>query len=202
MKKKTSVLGLLIALFALTFIPQSTKAQLQEGNMMVGASLADFGLDFQKGNTGFSMSISPRIGYFVKDNIAIGGIVKLGLNTQKNSTMFDYGIGAFGRYYFSDKDLEVLKSARWFLEVDFGFNGRNTKVNSVSANTNGLGIGFGPGLAYFITDNIALEGLLKYNITTGFGNSTTNNRLGLNLGFQIYLPTKKVQSVVNDMRRN
>lgn len=199
---KTSILAMGIAIFSLALFPSTSKAQLQEGNMMVGASLADFGLDFQKGNTGFSMSLNPRIGYFVKDNIAIGGIVKLGLNTQKNSTAFDYGIGAFGRYYFTDKDIEVLKSSRWFVEVDFGFNGRNVKVNDVSANTNGLGIGFGPGLAYFITDNIALEGLLKYNITTGFGNSTTNNRLGLNLGFQIYLPTKRLESKLNELKSN
>lgn len=199
--KKTSIV-FIIALIAIVFTPSSTKAQLQEGNMMVGASLADFGLDFQKGNTSFSMSLHPRIGYFVKDNIAVGGLVKLGVNTAKDYTAFNYGIGVFGRYYFSDENLQVLRSARWFLEADFGFNGVNIKSGGVSSNTNGLGIGFGPGLAYFITENIALEGLLKYNLTTGFGNSTTNNRLGLNVGFQIYMPTRKVQSTINDIKNN
>ncbi len=202
MKKKTSILSLSLVLCVLALMPKQSAAQIQEGNMMVGASLADFNLNFQKGNTGFGMSLNPRIGYFVKDNIALGGLVNLGLNTAKDYTEFNYGIGAFGRYYFTDKDLEILKQTRWFLEVDLGFRGTNYKINSVSSSTNGLGFGFGPGLAYFITDNIALEGLLKYNLTAGFGNSTTTNSVGLHVGFQIYMPTKRVRGMINDMKRN
>ncbi|MGN6417448.1 MAG: hypothetical protein ACTHMC_08150, partial [Pseudobacter sp.] len=82
-----------------------------------------------------------------------------------------------------------------------GIMGQNNKVDGAhNTSTNGLGVGFGPGIAYFITPNISLEGLLKYNLTVGFGNSTTNNQVAFGLGFQIYLPTKKAREVYNDAR--
>ncbi|MBC7689621.1 MAG: hypothetical protein H7211_15740, partial [Aquabacterium sp.] len=52
--------------------------------------------------------------------------------------------------------------------------------------------------AYFLTQNIALEALAKYNLTVGLGNSTTNNNVGFGLGFQIYLPGKQVKQLAND----
>lgn len=61
------------------------------------------------------------------------------------------------------------------MEVNVGIYGPNTKVSGVSSvNTNGLGIGFGSGNAYFLNENIAVEAFAKYNLTVGFGNSTTN----------------------------
>ena len=45
---------------------------------------------------------------------------------------------------------------------------------------------------YFITPNVALEALLKYNGTFGAGSS---NGLGFNLGFQIHLPSGKLKQM-------
>lgn len=186
------------------FAANSAHAQLQKGNLMVGADLADMNLSFQSGNTDFSLSISPKLGYFIQDNIAIGGEVKLGIDASKGFTQFNYGVGAFGRYYVSDPRAILLKHTRFFAEASVGVSGLNThtKVDgvSVSTNTNGLGIGVGPGVAYFITPNIGLEALLKYNLTVGFGNSTTINNLSFGLGFQIYLPTKKARQVYGDVK--
>ncbi|MEP6595022.1 MAG: hypothetical protein ABJA71_03705, partial [Ginsengibacter sp.] len=64
-----------------------------------------------------------------------------------------------------------------------------------------LGLGFGPGYAYFITPNIGLETLLKYNGIIGFGNATTQSNLNLNVGFQIYLPTRNLKTrLENDIK--
>lgn len=179
----------------------NAQAQLQKGNIMVGADLAGMTVDFQKDNTVFNMSITPKIGFFIQDNIAIGGEIGLGLTTGDGFTTFTYSIGPFGRYYLSDKRTQLLKQSRFFLEGNAGFRGQNTDVRGGSnTSTNGLGIGFGPGLAYFITQNIGLEALLKYNLTVGFGNSTTNSQLGFGLGFQIYLPTKKARAIYDDAK--
>jgi hypothetical protein len=175
-------------------------AQTQRGNVMWGASVSNIGLDFQKGNTGFSMDLTPKIGYFIKDDLAIGPEIVLGINTNSGSTSFSYGVGGFGRYFLNKTDVkEVVKGSRWFLEANAGLTGTNVKIKgSSSSNTNGLGIGFGPGLSYFVTDRIALEGLLKYNLGVGFGNATTTNSINLGIGFQIYLPGKTVASRVRD----
>ncbi|NML21951.1 porin family protein [Pseudoflavitalea sp. G-6-1-2] len=191
----------LICCMAMALSANRAQAQLQKGNILIGANLMGMSLDFQKDNNTFNLSINPKAAWFVEDNLAIGGMVDLGLRTNKGSTTFTYGVGVLGRYYLADKQVQLLKQSRFFLEGNVGISGNNVHIKGGSdANTNGLGIGFGPGVAYFLTPNISLEGLLKYNLTVGFGNSTTNNQLAFGLGFQIYLPTKKARAIYNDVK--
>lgn len=193
--------GYLTLVLTAMLFSATTYAQTEKGNMLAGANLANIGGTFQNGGSVFNLNLTPKLGWFIKDDIAIGVDVNLGLTTGNDQTDFLYGIGAFGRYYIKDKDIEVSKRARWFLEANVGFNGINRKVGDVSTNTNGLGVGFGPGLAYFITPNVALEGLLKYDLTVGFGSSTTAHRVGVNLGFQVYLPSAKAKQIIREERR-
>ncbi len=174
-------------------------AQIQKDNIMVGANITNFDIGFQNG-TSVNFSLNPQVGYFIRDNIAIGGLVNLGVNYKKNAgTTVSYGVGAFGRYYVSSKQMQLLKHTRFFGEANVGISGENSKVSgSPSRTTNGLGIGFGPGISYFITPNIGLEALAKYNLTAGFGSSATINRLSFGVGFQIYLPTKKARAVYEE----
>ncbi|KAA5536189.1 hypothetical protein F0919_00540 [Taibaiella lutea] len=98
----------------------------------------------------------------------------------------------FGRYYASNKQIEILKHARFFGEASFGINGKNTIVTGKpNSSTNGLDIGMGPGIAYFLTPNIGLGALGKCNGIMGFGNALTAHSLNIELGFQIYLPPAK-----------
>ena len=181
------------------FIVSGVFSQTQEGSVIVGADLANIGINFQEGNTQFSFDLNPKAGWFIKDNLAIGPEVRLGINTQKGSTSINYGVGAFGRKYFGANTTNLSRTVKWFVEANAGFAGSNLSGDDVEkTSTNGLNLGAGPGLAYFITDNIALEALAKYNLTVGFGSSTTNNNIGIGLGFQIYLPGKKAKQIAND----
>lgn len=193
--------GYLTLVLTAMLFSATTYAQTEKGNMMVGANLGNIGGTFQNGGSKFNLNLTPKLGWFIKDDIAIGGEVNLGLSTGNDQTDFIYGIGAFGRYFIKDKSIEVSKRARWFLEASAGFNGVNTKAGDQSTNTNGLGLGFGPGLAYFITPNVGLEALLKYDLTVGFGSSTTAHRVGVNVGFQIYLPTAKAKQIIREEGR-
>lgn len=188
MKKLTLTLFFAMALISVS------KAQTEKGYVLWGAGVSNFQLDFGKDKTNFSMNITPKIGYFIQDRVAIGPEVTLGYATTSGNDVFNYGIGAFGRYYLYKGEAEVIKGTRWFLEANAGISGVNAATN-----TNGLGLGIGPGLAYFVTKDIALEGLLKYNFTAGFGDSATSNRLGLGIGFQIYLPGKMLRSKINNL---
>lgn len=188
-----------IALMAL-FFSTAAVAQTQKGNLMVGANLTDFGLSFQKENTTFNLNVNPKLAYFVRDGFAVGAYVKMGLSTYSGGgSTTNYGVGALARYYIQDRNVEKLefsKRARFFLEANAGFGG----TNSPSASTNGVELGVGPGLSYFITPNVALDALVKYNLTVGGGNSVTTNAIGFGLGFQIFLPTAKAREIMREER--
>lgn len=189
------------SLFALICVSIASKAQTQKDWYLIGSDLANIGLNFQKGNTAFSFLASPKVAWFVKDNLAVGAQVDLGLATNTAQTTFIYGVGPLARYYFQGNGLNSVSKTRWFGELNVGISGQNTKVKGGSnISTNGFGLGFGPGLAYFINQNIALEALAKYNFTSGFGNSTNSNALNIGLGFQIHLPKAKVKSLKNDVK--
>jgi len=187
--KKASLLSVVAVLLCLNVI----KAQIQQGNVLVGGDIAGFNLGLNKDGY-FNMNINPKAAWFVKDNMAIGAYVKFGLTTYKGAgTTTNYGVGALGRYYINDPKINVLRHARFFGEANVGIEGDNY---SKGGSTNGLGIGVGPGLAYFITPNISLETLLKYDGIIGFGSRTTTSSLDLSVGFQIYLPTSRIKSAV------
>lgn len=189
---------LVIALFALTATGFKANAQIQQGNVLVGGNFANINLGLNDPKI-FSLDITPKAAWFVKDNVALGGYVNLGIQTAKGSnTTTSYGVGALGRYY-TGSDVEILRHGRVFGEGTVGIGGVN--VSNGGGNTNGLNFSFGPGFAYFVTPNIGLETLLKYNGLGGFGSQGYQSNLNLSFGFQIYLPGKSTaRKVKNDVR--
>lgn len=187
---------LLLMAFTLFCVMTGVRAQIQKGNVMVGGDLAGLSLGLNS-DKAFNFDLSPKAAWFVRDNLALGAYVNFNLSTYKGlgGTNIGYGVGALGRYYVSDPSMNILKHSRFFAEANVGIEGANPA--GAGGSTNGLGIGVGPGIAYFITSNIGLEALLKYNGIVGFGSSTTTSTLNLNVGFQIYLPTSRIQSVIN-----
>jgi len=191
MKKITLLLTI-----ALLFFVSTTKAQLQRGNLLVGGDIANFNLGLNSGG-GSTILINPKLAFFFRDNVAIGPFVQMGFDAAKGQEpTTNYGIGAFGRYYVSDTTINLLKHGRFFVEAQAGIQGKNNAEQDIT--TNGLGLGFGPGYAYFITENIGLETLLKYNLIVGFGSSATNSNLNLSLGFQIYLGSGRAKEVIQN----
>ncbi len=148
-------------------LTQKTNAQLEKGNVLIGSDLANFNIGLDNGGK-TSIDLTPKAAWFLKDNVAIGPYIRFGFTSQKvngeTATTTTYGIGAFGRYYVNKPDMNLLKHGRWFAEGSAGIGGENTKGGN---STNGLEIGFGPGYAYFITQSVAFETLLKWNPTVG-----------------------------------
>jgi len=183
MKKITVMLAIIMTAGA-----YEGKAQIQRGNVLVGSDLANFKLGLNTGSY-TNINIIPKAAWFIKDNTAIGAYVNMQVQTAKGQgTAFNYGVGALARQYFAGNALTALRHTRFFMEATVGIEGENASASATGSSTNGLGISVGPGLAYFITPNIGLEGLIKYNGIVGFGNQTTASNINFNLGFQIYLP--------------
>ncbi|QQL49991.1 hypothetical protein [Mucilaginibacter ginkgonis] len=185
--------SLLAITIALSTIALSAKAQIQQGNVLVGGNFTNINLGLNDPKI-FSLDITPKAAWFVADNLALGAYANLGVQTAKNSnTTTSYGIGALGRYY-TGSDVSVLRHGRIFGEATLGLGGVN--VSNGGGNTNGLNISVGPGFAYFITPSIGLETLLKYNGLAGFGSQSFQSNLNLSFGFQVYLPGRSTAAKV------
>ena len=189
------IIGLVIICF--TIFTTKTSAQIQKGNILVGGDIANLNLTLGGGGA-FQVTVDPKVAFFIRDNIALGAYLDFGLATAKGAgTDTRYGVGALGRYYVNDPKVNVLNHGRLFFEGNAGIQGIS---QSDGSNTTGLGLGIGPGYAYFITPNIGLETLLKYNGVVGFGSEPYSSNLNLGIGFQIYLPGRRVQTIVNEVK--
>lgn len=158
---------------------------------MLGGSLANLNIGLSN-NSGTSIGINPNAGLFVADAIAVGASLPIGFSASGNSnssySSMNFGLGAFGRYYFVVSDpisffggLGIgFTSTSWnskttFLGEEFKDSGSSTNENlSLSA-----------GAVYFLNESIGVEGTLNLN------NLTNNANLNLNLGFQIYFNRSK-----------
>ena len=151
-------------------------------------------MDLVKTN-GFTFS--PKVGFFVTENIALGG--KLGFGSAKTevdgsnveSTVSDFTLGAFGRYYFTPAN-------QFSVYADFGLDYMSTDYDALDAKRSGINAGFGLGMNYFVSSNFSIEaglGLLNYSsmkfdvdgaeneTSFGLGADLTNISLGVNYKF-------------------
>jgi len=204
--------GFLVATIISCLSMASMDAQMKKGDFILGADIGSgfvpkaseglFGLNFGLDEgAGFNVGISPRAGYFVSDRVLLGSTVNLGynkspeINGQAVETTI-YGIQGLFRYYFRPADLAVddaPKKGIFFLETNAGLNGFNVSGRNPQT---GVVVGFGPGYALFISDNVALEltGKYRYGLAGGDIN-TFQQTLSLNVGVQIYLDKEKVKNI-------
>lgn len=192
MKKLIGIFITGLCLFATT-----SQAQIEKGNYFIGGDLANFNVGLSKGGL-FDVNISPKAAWFIKDNTALGAYVNFHLTTAKGAgTSTTYGVGALGRFYVNDAKTNLAKHGRLFFEGNVGIQGESISNGS---NTTGLGFGIGPGYTYFITPNVGLETLLKYNGIVGFGSQPYASNLGLSVGFQVYFSRGKAQQIINEVK--
>ncbi|WP_294251300.1 hypothetical protein [uncultured Chryseobacterium sp.] len=192
---------ILSGILAVAGLATTANAQIQRGNWMVGSSILSSNFGLNTGG-GYNIALQPKAAYFVEDNVAVGGYVNLGFSkvTNGSPTRFDYAVGGLGRYYLSPGEKGVdnlLNHGRWFFEGNLGVGGASVE-NGIS--TSGLDFGVGPGYSYFITPNIGVEGLVKYQGQAGFGSEGLNSNITFNVGFSIFIPTSKGREVVNDVK--
>jgi outer membrane protein len=177
-------------------------AQYNQGRMLVGGSfeLSTRTFKTRDGNqtttrgTQTVFNLSPRFGYFIIDNLAIGAGVGLGLvkwNSKNNGT--DYNTSSisfqpFARYYlpvnvFFHGELGIGTSRTRYEDQNFNDEQRNI-----------FNLALGAGYALFLTDNVAVEPTLMYKFSRSKyddeDEKDTDSGLFLGVGFQIYLGNK------------
>ena len=126
-----------------------------------------------------SFEIAPQVGFFLTENIAIGG--KLGYKADKaenagGDTQDDAGftVGAFGRYYFTPASKFSL-----FAQLGLDYSSMEDKLATDYTEAE-LGLGLGAGMNYFVSSNFSIEAgvaVLGYSSNDNGGNGAdkTNN---------------------------
>jgi opacity protein-like surface antigen len=156
-------------------------ANAQDATTATGGKGFANGDVFISGSVGFSSSstgdfksnsfnITPMVGFFVSDNIAIGGMIGYASSTQDEFDGLDifevkentFSVGAFGRYYTTPSS-----DFSFFGELGIAYATSKQEVEGVDgeSKTNGFGFALSPGVSYFISNNFALEasiGALSY----------------------------------------
>lgn len=112
--------------------------------------------------------IAPKFGYFITENIAIGG--KLGYESMKAENGFGdtqddaaLTVGAFGRYY-------MTPASQFSLFGEFGIDYSSVEDKLADAKSNEIGVNLGLGLSYFLNNNWAIEASWA-----GLGYTTNDN---------------------------
>ncbi|WP_300569030.1 outer membrane beta-barrel protein [Flavobacterium sp.] len=176
-----------VALFAFGF------ANAQESTSAAGFSKGDV---FVSGGVGISstktgdaktngFNFSPKAGYFVTENIAVGLALGFASTKDEDDTKdTNFSAGAFGRYYFTP-------SSQFSVFGQLGVNMNNTKHEEViggttfEAKANGFDVKLAPGISYFVSDHFAIEatfGALGYETSKPDADGAeSTDTFGLNL---------------------
>lgn len=152
----------------------------------------------------FSFNLSPKIGYFITNNLAFGLDITTGYSKNENkSTYYDNTssgtmicVGPFARYYISAGKVSP------FFEVGGTLGRFNSKFTDTymgntttsESKSNILGIGGGVGIAAPLGERVTFDVVLDYNtFTVKAKNDNPNNTreidntFGLKLGFVVLL---------------
>src|SRR5690606_17220279 len=123
---------------------------------------------FLSGSVGFSsestgdvktngFNITPSAGYFVSENIAVG--LSLGYTSTKDEApnredikYSEFGIGAFGRYYFTPANKFSL-----FGQLGVGSQNGKYEQGSTEVKADGFNVAVAPGINYFVSEHFARE---------------------------------------------
>lgn len=176
MKKTFSLIAASLLFCSLSFAQMNTGSYFISGNTSMNfgfGSSKDIDVDYLK-STLTSFGFTPKVGYFIKNRIAVGGLVNLSFERDKQKftpsgggevitkyTNTEWYIGPFGRYYVEYGKLIP------FAEVSVAFGGAKDKTETEEETTeyphSVFIVSGGIGASYFLTESFALEGLIQYS---------------------------------------
>jgi hypothetical protein len=169
MKKKI----LFLVILCMTVVTSSAQFFI-EGNL--GGSYAEVkgkneGILSSQGSS-YSISIAPKVGYWLNDRMAIGLAASYGRSTSKSENVqqgnSQYGFSTFGRYQLYRKEKFSLQA-----EGSLGYNKYRAQSNpssGSSASSNVVGINVYP--------------LIVYDLTDRFGMIATSDLMSLGFNYQ------------------
>ncbi|MFC2124930.1 hypothetical protein ACFLU5_08980 [Bacteroidota bacterium] len=172
----------ILTIIILCTIISNVNSQIERGYLLIGGG-GNISNDIRYDR--FSISLSPMIGWFVKDRVVVGGIFDTSFTSYYNDAagyeVFYLYLAPGCRYYLGKSHLKFFGEAALY----FGNHWRTDNVNSGNFDFTGA---IGIGMVYFVTDQIGIEFLSRY----GLDEFVDFNDLRLSIGIQIHLPGKKI----------
>lgn len=169
---------LFIATLLVTF---ASNAQIDKGNWMMGGSGAIGNFKTTSGEsstTNTSITISPNIGYFFIDKLAIGLAGKYTYIFPKGGdhTISSNNVSPFIRYYFLEKEkqINIFSEARYEI---IRMNHSDIKADEFLIKA---------GTVFFVNSSVGIEVALNYS-TQKTSQNFENRAIYLNVSFQIHL---------------
>lgn len=141
--------------------------------------------------SGYSFNISPSLGKFLSENVAIGialnlstGGTRLGVQNQLKSRSSSIGVSPFARYYaLNIGNFHVYGQGALGI-VSQGSRTETGSVITKGPKTTSLYLRFNPGLAYDLTDRISIETTLNFfSIGYSYNVMKDGNQKSSNSGF-------------------
>jgi hypothetical protein len=197
---------------ALAMCSITTFAQQTDRSKVLAGGIVNFNWSEAKETTNFTnggasttittptlldLTISPNIGIFVAKNFALGLKLRYEVSNKYQNLNYSFNsnanLSAFVRYY------KKIGKIAPFGELSYGLGKVTSSGTAVNKNKiNGTVIGFGPGVALFLTERVGIEALVEYqhlSSTAEFNSNLNNikniasrgNSLRVNIGFQVYL---------------
>ena len=199
---KTKFMKLLLTIFTIFFLDITAEAQLDKSTWLVGGSsnfyssnrdYVSFVTPAANGSSkDLNLTISPNVGYFIIDKIAIGlrpyfswgkgeFIPNDPLYSGSTSNSKRYGIGPFARYYFLDKEKQFNILTDVSYQIGEWNQGGKGKLSNFS---------FLAGPVIYFNTSVGMEFLLGYSTQSeelkDFSKNSSKG-FSVNIGFQIHL---------------
>jgi hypothetical protein len=173
----------------------AASAQTEKGSLIVGSNLSQ--LSYRSSNEGvakqFSFGITPTVGLFIVNRLALGAEINLAYshldNSYNKTNVFEYRAAPFVRYYLTD-----APKHKFFGQASYGITGYSAKTeSSIEPHYTSKGsyqsLGLSLGYNYFISPMVALEVQPYYHRNeTQVVSDTGANDWGISVGFQIFFP--------------
>jgi opacity protein-like surface antigen len=133
------------------------------------------------GASGTELSLDVGYGYFVQDNIEVGGEVSF----ADNDDVMSYGLGGFAEYNL-DQGTALVPF------VGAGLGWVNTEIDALDVDDDAIVAGIYGGVKYFLAENIALTAQINLDwasedIFLNDGDVEDTN-IDVTLGMRFFLP--------------
>ena len=176
----------IILVFAAITGTLMVNAQTEKADWMVGGN---FALNTSDNNT--QIAFTPNAGYFVVNNLAVGGNFSLSYQKSGNNKYTTFQGGPFARYYFTTE----TQTVRPIVHGSFNYISTKNKINNNISSTNtGTNYFIGGGAAAFISNNVSIDALLGYDHTK-YKNFDGSGGFAFNIGFQVYINKKQMEKI-------
>lgn len=165
----------------LTGFTLAASAQTEKGDWMVGGRI-----ELNTGKNSSHIGLSPNAGYFFFKNFAAGANIEFDYLKSGDTKSTALGIGPFARYYFTNHKVRPL------VHANVNYISSKVKGPGFTSTNTGSNLFLGGGLAYFINQNVSLEGLIGYS-NTKYKDFEGSGGLRLSIGFQVYISRRQVE---------